>query len=141
MDLSFTDEDTSDVPFTIESADDSVHLPTPPPLIRRTLKAVTIPQKVCFMDLAQLDKFIEQVNHIRSCVTPGCMGELTPVKVSSVGLGGAVSIKYNCNGCAHQEALFEHPPNTSCTIPVILVLQYRWHSLWLDAHTPRTTKH
>ena len=107
MDLSFTDEDTSDVSFVIESADDSVHLPTPPPLIRRTIKAVSIPQKVCFMDLAQLDKFIEQLNHIRSCVTPGCMGELIPVKVSSVGLGGAVSIKYNCNGCANHEALFE----------------------------------
>ena len=91
----------------IESADDSVHLPTLPPPIRHTLKSVSIPQKICFMDLAQLDKFIEQLNRIRSCVTPGCMGELTPVKVSSVGLGGAVSIKYNCNGCAHQEALFE----------------------------------
>ena len=41
------------------------------------------------------------------CVTPGCMGELIPVKVSSVGLGGAVSIKYNCNGCTNHEALFE----------------------------------
>ena len=73
MDLSFTDEDTSDVSFAIESADDSASLPPPPPLIRRTIEAVTIPRKVCFMDLTQLDKFIEQLNHIRACVTPGYM--------------------------------------------------------------------
>ena len=37
----------------------------------------------------------------------GCKGELTPVKVSTFGLGGAVSIKYNCNGCGKHEAHFE----------------------------------
>ena len=33
--------------------------------------------------------------------------EVTPVKVSTIGLGGAVSIKYNCNGCGKHEAHFE----------------------------------
>ena len=59
------------------------------------------------MDLVQLDKFIEQLNHIRSCITPGCTGVLAPVKVSSIGLGGAVFIKYKCNGCANHEAQLE----------------------------------
>jgi uncharacterized ParB-like nuclease family protein len=35
------------------------------------------------------------------------MGELIPVKVNTFGLGGAVYIKYNCNGCGKHEAHFE----------------------------------
>ena len=106
--MSFTDEGEhpSDVSFVIESADESFNLPSPP-LMKRTIRFVSVPQKVCFMDLSQLDKFIKQLNHIRVCMTPGCVGELTPVKVNSFGLGGAVSIKYCCNGCANHEALFE----------------------------------
>ena len=90
----------------IESADDSIHLSTtPPPFIcSHTIQAVSVPQKLCFMDLTQLDKFIKQ---LRMCATQGCKGELTPVKVSTFGLGGAVSIKYNCNGCGKHEAHFE----------------------------------
>ena len=92
----------------IESADDSIHLSTPPPqfICNHTLQAVSVPQKVCFMDLTQLDKFIKQLNSMRMCATQGCMGERT-VKVSTFGLEGAVSIKYNYNGCGKQEAHFE----------------------------------
>ena len=106
--------------FTIESDNDSIHLctPAPFPLLRRTIKVVSVSRKICFMDLVQLDKFIEQLNHIRSCVTPGCTGVLAPVKVSSIGLGGAVSIKYKCNGCANHEAQLETSSSMTYTIPV-----------------------
>ena len=81
----------------IESVDDSIHLSTPPLVFRcnRTIQAVSVAQKVCFMDLTQLDEFIKQLNSMRMCATQRCMGELTPIKVSTFGLGGAVSIKYN----------------------------------------------
>ena len=59
------------------------------------------------MDLNQLDKFIKQVNQIHCCTTPGCKGALSPIDVRSVGLGGAISVSYACNGCANQWALFE----------------------------------
>ena len=59
------------------------------------------------MDLNQFDKFIQQVNEIRCCTTPGCKGALTPVYVKSVGLGGSVSISCTCNGCGNQGAIFE----------------------------------
>ena len=60
------------------------------------------------MDLTQLNKFIKQLNNsMRMCATQGCPGELIPTKVSTFGLGGAVSIKYNCNGCGKHEAHFE----------------------------------
>ena len=92
----------------IESADDSVHISTPTPLFRcsRTIQAVSVPQKVRFMNLTQLDKLIKQLNSIRMCATQGCKGELTTVKVSTIGLGGAISIKFNCNGCGKHEAHF-----------------------------------
>ena len=66
-----------------------------------------VSSNVCFMDLNQLDKFINQVNQIRCCATPGCKGALRPINVRSVGLGGAVSSSYTCSGCASQWALFE----------------------------------
>ena len=66
-----------------------------------------VPSNICFMDLKQLDKFVKQINMARNCATPGCRGALTPVHVRSVGLGGAVTIGYTCNGCASKTALFE----------------------------------
>ena len=47
------------------------------------------------------------MNQIRCCATPGCKGALCPIHVKSLGLGGALSITYACNGCASQWALFE----------------------------------
>ena len=59
------------------------------------------------MDFTQLDKFMKQVNEMRVCATPGCNGNLTPINVKSIGLGGAVSISYVCNGCGSRTAFFE----------------------------------
>ena len=77
------------------------------PLKERIANASIIPSNICFMDLKQLDKFIKRVNQIRGCATPGCKGALCPIHVKSLGLGGALSITYACNGCANQWALFE----------------------------------
>ena len=83
MDISvITDEDPNDESFVIESADDdSCHPPALPPSFRcsHTIQAVSVPQKVCFMDLTQLDEFIKQLNEIQMCATQGCKGELTPI--------------------------------------------------------------
>ena len=47
---------------------------------------------------------MKQLNEVCVCATPG---KLTPVRVKSAGLGGAVSICYNCTGCVSQIAVFE----------------------------------
>ena len=108
FDISFTtNDDPDDESFVIEPADDSINLSTPPPpfsMCHRTIQAVSVPQKVCLMDQTQLDNFRKQLNSMQMCATQGCMGELTPVEVSTFGLVGTVSIKYNCNGCGKQEA-------------------------------------
>ena len=50
---------------------------------------------------------MRQLNQIRVCATPGCKGELIPVHVNSAGQGGAVTIRYTCNGCVSQMAVLE----------------------------------
>ena len=70
MDISFTtDEDPCDESFVIESDDNSIQPSAPPPPFRcsHTIQAVSVPQKVCFMDLTQLDGFIKQLNGMRMC--------------------------------------------------------------------------
>ena len=102
-----SDEET-DLNMTVESNDGSLYVPTPQRKFRNSIKnGAVVPSNVCFMDLTQLDKFMKQVNQIRSCTTPGCKGDLNPIHAKSVGLGGAVSVSYACSGCASQCALFE----------------------------------
>ena len=94
--------------FVSHSTDESLYVPTPDQLVKDRIRNVSsLPLKVCFMDLTQLDKFMKNVNCARVCATPGCRGELTPVHVRSARLGGGVSICYICNGCAQQAAIFE----------------------------------
>ena len=54
--------------------------------------APVVPKKICFVDLARLDEFIKQLNHICACATPGYKGELIPVHVNSAGQGSAVTM-------------------------------------------------
>ena len=58
------------------------------------------------MDTAELDKFVTVINEIRGCKTPNCKGKLIPVEVKSKGLGGALDIKYVCDGCQLRGANF-----------------------------------
>ena len=97
-----------DESFATVTADDSLYIPTPEQVVsKKLLNSVCIPLKVCFMDLSQLDLFMKQLNQIRACTTPGCKGILVPERVRCAGLGGAVSIKYTCNGCVCKTAMFE----------------------------------
>ena len=79
-----------------KSLNDSLYVPTPERAIKADLRSVAMPHKLCFVDLVQVDQFVQQVNQIRSCNTPGCMGSLVPVSVRYSGLGGAVSISFGC---------------------------------------------
>ena len=52
---------------------------------------VPMPDKVCFVELKQLDSFVQQLNACRHCATPGCSGDLS---VKTSGLGGAVCVTF-----------------------------------------------
>ena len=56
-------------------------------------------QKLCLVDTAQLGMFIDQINTIRHCSTPGCKGSLTQIMSKSKVLGGSMHISYVCSEC------------------------------------------
>ena len=103
-----TDSCSLDISTESHAADDSLYLPTAERMVRESMKnPAIVPSNICFMDLTQLEKFMKQVHEMRVCGTPGCKGNLTPISVKSIRLGGAVSISYVCNGCGSRMAFFE----------------------------------
>ena len=83
------------------------------------------------MDLKQVNKFIKQVNQIRCCATPGCKGTLCRIHVTILGLGGALSITYACNGCVSQWALFEY--ELGCATEIEYCHAGGFYHSWLHA--------
>ncbi len=112
MGVSFGDssEVGLDLSFVSQSDGGSLYLPTPQKEFRNAVQPVEVPNSVCFTKLSQLDQFVQQMNKIRRCNTPGCVGDLVPLSIKVKGLGGAVSIAYACSGCGVQAALFEASP-------------------------------
>ena len=96
------------------SLDDSIYVPTPDRHLKIELNRVES-RKVAFMDTAELDKFVTVINEIRGCKTPNCKGKLIPVEVKSIGLGGALDIKYVCDGCQLRGANF-----TTCAMSKLI---------------------
>ena len=89
-----------------EVNDDSLYIPTPERSLK-TLNPIVIPEKILVVSLKQLNVFVETINSVRCCVTPGCNGILVPVSLQSKGLGGTVNISYVCNGCSISKVFFE----------------------------------
>ena len=56
------------------------------------------------VQLSQLEMFIDSINRIRGCKTSNYDGNLVPISVKSVGLGGGLCIRYGCNGCSSKQA-------------------------------------
>ena len=68
---------------------------------------------MCFLELKQLEYFVEVLNSIQRCVTPGCLGALVPSTLKSIGLSGAISITFSC--------LMHHIPNESMEVQPKLI--------------------
>ena len=66
---------------------------------------IVMPNQICFMELSQLEKFVDSVNKTRGCKTSKCEGNLVPICVKSVGL--VVVVFIGCNGCRSKQAVFE----------------------------------
>ena len=102
----FSDLDTIDSSFV---SDGSIYIPTPQKKLweHRVSLEVPIPNSVCFLEVKQLEAFIQRVNSCRRCVTPGCSGILVPSSVKKSGLGGAISVTFSCSGCLLHHIPFE----------------------------------
>ena len=119
-----SDEKEGDVSLdTSYNSVESLYVPTPQKKIRDSFPIIPIPNKICFLELKQLDSFIEQLNSIRCCSTHGCTGVLIPSTVKSIGLGGAVSIFFTCNGCFLHHAHFESSVQYEGTSEVSVAVQ------------------
>ena len=89
-----------------ESNDGSLYIPTPE-RPRTVVRPILLPNRLCLIELSQLSNFINTVNEIRSCTTPRCKGNLAPVAVKCRGLGGAITVRYSCDGCNLKGATLE----------------------------------
>ena len=58
---------------------------------------------------------------IRGCKTQGCDGNLVPVAVKSIGMGGGLSVWFGCDGCKVKLALFELLPDMRMSLPTIMI--------------------
>ena len=54
--------------------DDSLYLPTPDRPVE--VNYIDLPNKLCFLALPQVGKFLDMINQGRGCKTPGCNGKL-----------------------------------------------------------------
>ena len=80
-------------------SDDSDYIPTPlRPKLRRTLP-ISVPHHCIFLDLKQIEKFVDHLNDTRGCKTSGCKGRLVPLEVVTRGMGGTATVAYICDGC------------------------------------------
>ena len=71
------------------------------------VRPIDLPARLCFIELSQLGSFISTVNQIRTYTMSGCKRSLAPVAVKCRGLGGAVTVRYSCDGCGLKGATFE----------------------------------
>ena len=77
------------------------------PKKRKIPVGIVMPSQLGFMELSKLEKFVDSINNIRGCKTSKCEGNLVPICVKSVGLGGSIHIRFGCNGCRSKQVVFE----------------------------------
>ena len=57
-------------------------------------------------DSSHIQDFVDQVNCTSKCSSPGCSGQLAVVCKKAQGLGGAIEVAYQCNGCLARSLTF-----------------------------------
>ena len=79
-----------------------MYVPTPDRARLGKVSPVDLPNRLCFITLPDLGKFLKLLNDIRHCATPGCKGNVVPIGVKCQGLGGGISVSC-CDGCSTRE--------------------------------------
>ena len=82
-------------------------------------RAAVIPNLVGFVKLSQIGVFVDSINKIRGCKTQGCDGNLVPVAVKSIGMGGGLSVWFGCDGCKVKLAYLL--PDMRMSLPTIMI--------------------
>ena len=73
-------EDDLDICLEVnEVNNDSLYVPTPERSSEK-LNPMVIPEKMFVVSLKQLNVFVETINSVCCCITPGCNGILVPCR-------------------------------------------------------------
>ena len=71
---------------------------------------IDLPNKLCFLAIPQVGKFLDMINQVRGCKTSGCNGNLAT----------CVYVSCRCDGCGSGGAYFETYMNQpGCTKDVV----------------------
>ena len=89
-----------------QATDGSLYIPTPE-RPRTVVRPILLPNRLCMFELSQLGNFVSMVNANRRCTTPGCKGNFAPVAFNCHKLGGAITVRYSCDGCNLKGATFK----------------------------------
>ena len=81
--------------------------------------------KVFIAQSSMFDDFIKQINRTSQCKTKDCCGKLMLAGIRTVGLGGAILLKFGCSGCENRSLVFQssalleqtpaHPDRLMCS--------------------------
>ena len=75
--------------------------------------------------------FVDSINKIRGCKTPGCDGNLVPVAVKSIGMGGGLSVWFGYDGIVTR---YENEPaynnDISVSVQVAFILACSTHTTY-----------
>ena len=105
-----------DQSFT-EHPSDGDYAQSPVKRPKRSLKRIG--NKVFIAQSSMFDDFIKQINRISQCKTKGCCGKLMLAGIRTVGLGGAILLKFGCSGCEGCPLAFQSSAlleQTQCTL-------------------------
>ena len=109
------------------------------PKKRKIPVGIVLPNQVSFMEFSQLETLVDSINKIRGCKTSKCDGNLVPIFVRSVGLGGCIHIRFGCNGCRSKQAVFEtysqykHSKRSNCislSVQVAFIMAGGTHAVY-----------
>ena len=95
LEQSFTDR-PSDIDFTPTKKQ---------PYVSR--KTVSLGNQLYVAQTSTFEDFIHQINRNSRCKTTGCKGDLIPVGIRTLHLGGAIHLKFACSGCENRHMLFQ----------------------------------
>ena len=77
------------------------------PVKRPKRALMPLGNKVFIAQSSMFDDFIKQINRTSQCKTKGCCGKLVLAGIRTVGLGGAILLKFGCSGCENRPLVFQ----------------------------------
>lgn len=99
--------DDLDQSFTEHTSDDNYSHSPPKQAKRELMPLKSIGNKVFIAQSSAFGDFINQINMTSQCKTYNCKGKLMLAGVRTLGLGGAILLRFSCSGCENRPLVFQ----------------------------------